>query len=155
MHEVLDNRITDQKDWYLFNNWDFMTIKEDIVEGNDYYIITQSNWMKLKATFGGAPEIPFFTYNVEKRIERSDGEVLVEKEVLHDFNPIKIRVHQVNMQGDLIGENFTMLVSQHITVQRFNAYITTVRKDCNAKQKIFVIRPKIEGLCPIYEAPSK
>ena len=76
--------------------------------------------MKLIAAFGGAPEIPFFTYNVEKRIERSDGEVLVEKEMFHDFEPIKIRIHQVNMQGDMIGENFTMLISRYITVQRFN-----------------------------------
>ena len=121
MHEVLDTTITDQKEWaYLFNNWEYMTIKEDIVEGKDYYIITQTNWMKLMSTFGGAPEIPFFIYNVEKRIERSDGEVLVEKETYHDFNPIKIRVHQVNMQGDLIGDNFTMLLSRHITVNRFN-----------------------------------
>jgi hypothetical protein len=28
-------------------------------------------------------------------------------------------------------------------------------KDCNAKQKIFSIRPKTGGLPPIYEAPTK
>ena len=41
MHEVLDNSITDQKDWcYLFTNWEYMTLKESIVQGQDYYIIS-------------------------------------------------------------------------------------------------------------------
>ena len=39
MHEVLN--ITDQKEWaFLFTNWEYMTIKEDLVQGKDYYIIT-------------------------------------------------------------------------------------------------------------------
>ena len=115
MHEVLNTH--DQKEWcYLFTNWEYMTIKEGLEQGKDYYIISQKSWLKLMAACGGAPEIPFFTYSTEKRTTRPDGEVLIEKLPAHDFEPIKIRVHQVNMQGDLIGENFTLLVSRHITV---------------------------------------
>lgn len=41
MHEVLDNTITDQKEWsFLFTNWEYMTIKEGLEDGKDYYIIT-------------------------------------------------------------------------------------------------------------------
>ena len=79
-------------------------------------MLNQQNWMKLTSAFGGGPEIPFFSYNVTKQIERDGGEVETVKEMFHDFNPIKVRVHQVNMQGDLIGENFTLLISPHITV---------------------------------------
>ena len=57
--------------------------------------------------------------------------------------------------SQVTGENFSLLISQHITVQRFNTYIGTVRKQISSKQKIFAIRPSIEGLCPIYEAPEK
>lgn len=49
--------------------------------------------MKLISSFGGAPEIPFFNYNVENQVNKDDGEIVVEKQVLHDFNPIKIKVH--------------------------------------------------------------
>ena len=132
-----------------------MTLKEGLEMGKDFYYLTHQNWMKLLGVFGGAPEIPIFSYNTEKKITDASGGVLVTKDSQHDFNPIKIRFHQVNMQGDLIGENFTMLISRFMTVNRFNSYIGSVRKDCNSKQKIFVIRPKMEGLGPIYEAPTK
>ena len=118
-------------------------------------MLSQQNWLKLASAFGGAPEIPFFTYYVTEKIQREGGEIEEVKQVYHDFDPIKVRVHQVNMQGDLIGENFCLFISSKISIQRFNQYIGNVRKDCNSRQKLFSIRSKIDGHCPIYEAPDK
>ena len=68
VHEIFDNKDGDNQEsgGFSFTNWEYMTIKEGLEEGQDYYMLTQGNWMKLKATFGGAPEIPFFHYHVEK-----------------------------------------------------------------------------------------
>ena len=46
----------------MFNNWEFMELLEDLSLGNDYHMLSQANWTKLKVAFGGGPEIPFFSY---------------------------------------------------------------------------------------------
>lgn len=49
----------------MFNNWEFMELLEDLSIGNDYHLLNQANWTKLKVAFGGGPEIPFFSYQEE------------------------------------------------------------------------------------------
>lgn len=44
----------------MFNNWEHMELREDLKTGNDFYLLNQANWTKLKTVFGGGPEIPFF-----------------------------------------------------------------------------------------------
>ena len=78
-------------------------------------MLSHPNWMKLYSACGGAPEIPFFSYIEETKVEREGGEIVVEKKTVHDWEPVKVRVHQANSQGELTGESFMLLVSLHIT----------------------------------------
>ena len=44
----------------LFKDWNFMSIRDDIIIGKDFVLVSQTSWLKLVAAFGGAPEIPIF-----------------------------------------------------------------------------------------------
>ena len=93
-----------------------MTLKEGLQDKKDYYMIMHTSWMKLVSAFGGGPEIPIFVYYEETKEEREGGEIVTKKTPFHDFNPIKVRVHQANMQGEHTGETFMLLISPRITV---------------------------------------
>lgn len=59
MHTAL--HFADPASWCeMFNNWEHMELREDLKTGNDFYLLNQANWTKLKTVFGGGPEIPFF-----------------------------------------------------------------------------------------------
>ena len=86
--------VKDPKEWcFEFIDWGQMSLKQGLQNAKDYYFISYNNWIKLFSGFGGAPEIPFFAYNVENRIEKADGEVITAKERLLDFQPIKVKAY--------------------------------------------------------------
>ena len=76
-----------------------MALKSDLENGKNYYLISHNNWIKLFSGFGGAPEIPFFFYNVEEKVEKPGGEITLQKVKVHDFNPIKIRTYIAHQGG--------------------------------------------------------
>lgn len=43
-----------------FKDWNFMSLREDIVRDQDYVLVGTSSWLKLVTAFGGAPEIPIY-----------------------------------------------------------------------------------------------
>ena len=54
---------TDPKEWCnIYNNWEHMSLKDNIRLKDNFYLITLAVWMKLKLAHGGGPEIPFFMY---------------------------------------------------------------------------------------------
>ena len=71
--------------------------------------------MKLKATFGGGPEIPFHHYQEEAEKIADDGSVSIVKESRHDFQPIRVRTHVIKRAQDQSSEAITLLVSRHQT----------------------------------------
>ena len=76
-----------------------MALKNDLENGKHYYLISHTNWIKLFSGFGGAPEIPIFFYIVEDKIEKPGGEIVLQKNKVHDFNPIKIRTYIAHQGG--------------------------------------------------------
>jgi len=65
-----------------------MSLKSGLVRNEDYYLVSQANWLKLiNCVGGGAPEIPIFYYTKE---------VNGVKIPMHDFDPIKVRVRAVD-----------------------------------------------------------
>jgi hypothetical protein len=54
---------TDPKEWCtIFNNWEHMQLREDLVLSKDFYMLNLTTWTKLKIACAGGPEIPFFQY---------------------------------------------------------------------------------------------
>ena len=49
-----------------FNDWNFMSLRDDISNGKDYVLISMSSWLKLINALGGAPAIPIYQYFVER-----------------------------------------------------------------------------------------
>lgn len=64
----------------MFNNWEYMELRDDIEFQRDYKLLTLTNWTKLKSAFGGGPEIPFFQYQIETEKKLPDGTVETVKE---------------------------------------------------------------------------
>lgn len=55
------------RDWpQQFNDWNQMKLKEDLLENEDFVLVSQMQWQRLSRFFGGAPEISFFL--VEKHL---------------------------------------------------------------------------------------
>ena len=98
-----------------FNNWEFMALREDVAAGEDFHLLNQTNWTKLKTAFGGGPEIPFFQYQADVVRQLPDGSTEVAKESKHDFSPIRVRVHVMKRTKQETGHPITLLVSKHLT----------------------------------------
>ena len=92
-----------------------MALREDVGAGQDFHLLNLTNWTKLKATFGGGPEIPFFQYQADVVKQLPDGSTVVVKESKHDFNPIRVRVHVMKRTKQENGHPITLLVSKHLT----------------------------------------
>ena len=50
-----------------------MSLREDVTRDRDFVLVNTSSWLKLVATFGGAPEIPIYQYFIENTRTLEDG----------------------------------------------------------------------------------
>lgn len=76
----------DPKQWLSkFNDWNFMKLKESLVRGEDFTLLSESAWQTLNQLFGGAPEILFF-------IISKYGQTSVTGNEEPDLEPIKIDI---------------------------------------------------------------
>ena len=93
-----------------------MQLIDDLEHGKHYQLLNVSNWTKLKASFGGGPDIPFFQYQVEVTRDVPEVGTVTEKESRHDFNPIVVRAHifKRNMNGIDQVQAHGFLVSKHL-----------------------------------------
>ena len=131
---------TDPANWCeMFNNWESMELREGLVLGSDYHMLNLSNWAKLKAAFGGGPEIPFFSYQEEVEVESPGGVIEIRKESKHDFQPIRVCVHVMKRTKE-VGPSLTLLVSKHLTHNQFKNYLTQVKTDMSSRVEMFVVR---------------
>ena len=54
---------TDASKWSeLFRDWSEMSLLDDIELNTDYYAFSLALWNKLTMQYGGAPEIPIFSF---------------------------------------------------------------------------------------------
>ena len=123
----------------MFNNWEFMELLEDLSLGNDYHLLNQANWTKLKVAFGGGPEIPFFSYQEDVQVTLPDGTIEIKKESKHDFDPIRVGVHVMKRNKENCGPSLTLLVSKHMTHTQFKNYLAQVRTDIGSRVDMFVV----------------
>ena len=76
---------------------------------------------------------------------------------MHDFNPIKVHLHAVELKtGDM--KRFTVLASPYLTNKFFMAQIVSVINDLTALKAMFVVRPyRQDGdeLPIIYRVPQE
>ena len=70
-----------------------MELKDDLQLSKDYHLLSLPNWTKLRAAYGGGPEIPFFSYQKEVKTIGLDGLEETVRESQQDFHPIRVRVH--------------------------------------------------------------
>ncbi len=105
-----------------FNDWEYMTLKEDLVKDKHFYLMSVSNWQKLLTAFGGAPEIPFQQYIVEQKENET-----VTKVTKHDFSPIKVKVRVLDPNINNLSEDngLTVLTSKYLGVRTFIANVST------------------------------
>lgn len=55
----------DPLEWQsLFSDWSYMQVRVDMIQGEDFDVISLANWSKLVSMYGGAPQIPVFLYHV-------------------------------------------------------------------------------------------
>lgn len=81
MHDMLN---VDPNEWAdRFKNWNYMKLKDDLVRGEDFVLVSLTVWLKLVKAFGGAPEIPIFLIN-NQLSENSSEEP--------DLKPIKVEI---------------------------------------------------------------
>lgn len=99
----------------MFNNWEFMELRQDLRLTADFHLLSLANWTKLKTAFGGAPEIPFFSYQADVERTREDGTKETVKESMHDFHPIRVCCHVMKRTGERNDQSVTLLVSKHLT----------------------------------------
>lgn len=99
----------------MFNDWEYMELMQELVHGRDYYLLNQTNWTKLRAAFGGGPEIPFFQYQEDTLVAQADGSQETVKEARHDFDPIRVCVSVMKRSRENNGQSITLLVSKHMT----------------------------------------
>ena len=109
----------------MFNSWDELNLMDDCKAGEHYHLLSQQNWTKLKSTFGGGPEIPFFQYQVETEVVNEDGTKEIKKESKHDFDPIRVCVHVLKRTKETAEKSLVLLVSKHLThLQDFRSEIS-------------------------------
>ena len=53
-----------------------MNLRENLTNKVDFFLVSQSIWIKLLACFGGAPEIPLFAYTESQERYGIDGELI-------------------------------------------------------------------------------
>ena len=115
----------DPNEWCsMFNNWEYMSLKEGLRLENEFHLITLSNWTKLKYQFGGGPEIPFFSYSTEVEKTNDDGSLCYVRESRHDFRPIRVRAHIIKRDYEGHDQAITLLISRHQTHNQFRNYLT-------------------------------
>ena len=136
----------------LFNDWGLMQLSEDFSIGNNVHVISMGSWTKLKATFGGGPEIPFFSYQEEVEVQTEDA-IVTKKVSKHDFQPIRIRVNIIKRNKEINEKPLTLLVSKHLTHNQFKNYLTQIRTDVSSRVEMFVING--QGQSAIYEVPKE
>jgi len=88
-----------------------MELKDGLRLTSDFHLLSLANWTKLKTAFGGAPEIPFFSYQADVEKTREDGTKEIVKESRHDFNPIRVCVQVMKRASDRNHQSVTLLVS--------------------------------------------
>ena len=112
------------------------------MRGQDYHLLNQTNWTKLRAAFGGGPEIPFFQYQEDVQVINEDGSpgTTVIKESKHDFEPIRVCVSMMKHSKENHASSITLLVSKHITHLQFKNYLAQVKCDVGSRVDMFVIR---------------
>ena len=137
----------------IFNNWEFMSLKEGLQLGTDYHLVSLPNWIKLKKAFGGGPDIPIFQYSFDVESQLPDGSTQVTKEPRHDFSPIKVRTHLLRKSLQQSAQPLTVLVSKHLTHVQFKNYLTLVKSDIGTRLDMFVVRG--EGQPQILEVPKE
>lgn len=112
-----------------------MSLKSGLVRNEDYFLLSQANWLKLtNCVGGGSPEIPVFYYTKEV-----DG----VKMSMHDFDPIKVRVRAVdtNCINVLSTEYKTVLASPYLGHKMFLQYLGNIITECAMNNILFVINP--------------
>lgn len=80
-----------------------MSLREDVTRDRDFVLVNTISWLKLLATFGGAPEIPIYNYFVENVHTLEEGSTVVEKTSMHDFKPIKVHLTAVETKTQQIN----------------------------------------------------
>ena len=135
----------------MFNSWDELNLMDDCKAGEHYHLLSQQNWTKLKSTFGGGPEIPFFQYQVETEVVNEDGTKEIKKESKHDFDPIRVCVHVLKRTKETAEKSLVLLVSKHLTHLQFKNYLAQVRTDVVSRVEMFVLNPTGEDMPCIME----
>ena len=102
------------KDWETaFCNWEMMEIKENLVLGQTHFLLDVQNWLRLRKSFGGGPEIQF-NHN--------------------DFKPFKIKT--ILVESEMHRKN-TYLCSATLPISTFRATIT---RQMNLNEEGFSVR---------------
>jgi len=69
VNKMKDIMTLDSSKWCKeFTDWEHMTLRTDLKHQDDFCLLSLSNWQKLITAFGGAPEVPFFKYEVESKV---------------------------------------------------------------------------------------
>ena len=80
-----------------------MELRAGLALRQDMYLLNMATWTKLKTSFGGGPEIPFFQYQFDVETTLRDGTTKVEKKTEHDFEPIRVRAHVMKRSKESSG----------------------------------------------------
>lgn len=116
----------------MFRDWNYMKLKDNLKQEEDFIIVPQQVWQKLIHTFGGAPEINIFM------IHKNNEEGVSEE--VPDLNPITIEILSNDQSAQLgTGKNIGIIVSPQIGSKVLLNYICPLFNYAPTKIRLFHI----------------